>query len=181
MKGTYVAGAAQFIERFYTEAQRERIMAQLSPDVKAALPSIRHAEWYPLHYATELMQGVFDSYQDVDEGEAAVRRCGKFIGQGATSTFLKLLLKVLTVEMLVKKWSDFWAKYHNFGGSRAEQVSPKHLIIRLVPGYPFIHAAGSGWLNAVFEEMSLKGVVIKHDLARGQTSKDEVRLDVTWT
>lgn len=177
----YVTTVMHFVERYYTPEQQAQIKAQLSPDVRAALPTIKAGAWYPLHFATDQVRGIFQTYDDLDEAEAAIQRCGKFIGEQASNSFLRLLMKMLTLKMMVKKWPAFWLQYHNFGEMRVELLSPTHLVLTIEPGYDFMYRLGAGWIEVVCIALGLKNVVMKNNMPRGETSIDVIRIDVTFS
>lgn len=179
-KGLYVQICIQFIEQRCTPEQRAQIMAQLSPEVKKALPTIKVAEWYPLHFVTEQVRGLFNLYKDLDESEAALDRLGQYIGEQASTTFLRLLMKILTLNMMIKKWPDFWLKYHNFGRMRAAIEGPHHLVFHIEPGYDYMYRLGPGWIKVACQALGMKNIVIKTNVPRGEIRIDEIRVDVTW-
>lgn len=171
---------AQFIEKYCTPEQQAKIRAQLSPDLKAALPTIKYGEWYPLHFATDQVRGVFSLYESFDEAEAALDRFGKYIGEQASSTFLRLLMKMLTLNMLVKKWPMFWERYHNFGRMTAAIEGPQHLVFHIEPGYDYMYRLGPGWIKVACEGLGMKNIQIKTNVPYGDIRIDVIRVDVTW-
>jgi hypothetical protein len=181
VRGMYVTLCMQFIEKYYTPEQRALIHEQLSPDLKAAKSSIKPGEWYPLHFATDQTRGIFNSYDNREEAEAALKRCGKFIGEQASNTFLRLLMKMLTLKMMLSKWPEFWRKYHNFGELRVELAGPNHLVFFLNPGYPYMYRLGPGWIEVACVALGLKNVVMKDNVPPGEISAPEIRIDVTYT
>jgi hypothetical protein len=180
VKGYYVQICSRFIEQNYSPEQRAQIAAQLSPDLKRALPTIKIAEWYPLHFAVDQIRGVFNLYKNFEEGEAAMDRLGAYIGEQASTTFLKLLMKILTLNMMIKKWPDFWLKYHNFGRMLAAIEGPNHIVFHIEPGYDYMYRLGPAWIRVACEALGMKNIELKTNMPRGDIRIDVIRVDVTW-
>lgn len=180
VKGFYVLLCKGFVEKNYSKEQQDRIIGHLSADAKAALPNIKSSDWYPLHFANDFSAGIAAEHPSLEEREAAMIKFGRYIGETASSTFLKLLMKVLTMKMLADKWGAFWLKYHDFGNMRAHLDGEKHLVLYIVDCYDWMHLKGAGWIFVVCENLGLKGVKITNNMPAGQISAPEVRLDVTW-
>jgi hypothetical protein len=179
--GPYVAGAHLFIKQHFTPAQQEKILSGLPADVRNALPTVKPSEWYPLHYAYEQLRGIYRAHEDPTAGLRAVEHCGRFIGDQAASTFLRLVMKILTLPLLANKWPDLWLRYHSFGGCYADasQVSQNKFIV-VGPGYPFVHCIGVGWMQNVLHTMGKKNVVVESDVPADKVELPEIRWTARW-
>ena len=160
--------------------------AALSLELKTTLREIAPASWYPRELQVEMLRAVASAHGD----EAATRRdlllCGAGMAVGGNE-FMKLLTKVLTPELFLKKASRFWVRDHqDSGGYHLERLdSDRHsasLRLRGVAGYAHSGLLWLGWMQAMFEEMGQGGAEIDQ---KGWTwsnpAPDEVVYEVKWS
>jgi hypothetical protein len=183
VRGIFVSATRTFAERNYTPEQVRKILAQLSPDLRSALPQIKPHDWYPLHFATDQLRGIYQCHTDPKEAVEAIVRCGMFVGDEATSTFLKLVIKMLTLSMLASKWQQFWGKYHDFGVCTADasRIAEKKFFVVAKPGYPYVHGIGAGWLRNVFSALGKQNVEVTTNVPLGEVDAPEIIWTTTWT
>lgn len=181
IKGTYITSTAGFIEREFGLAQQDQIRAKLSPEARTLLVTAKALEWYPLQFPTEILRAIYTMFDDPVTGGVVIQRCGKSIAQDATTTFLKLLTKILTPKIFALKFPDFWARYHNFGPCRIDlsHIDSNRLIIH-VPGYDYLHFVGAGWIESIFLSLGKKDIHVRNNCPVGQACVPEVRWDATW-
>jgi hypothetical protein len=182
VRGSYVAATYTFAQRNYSSEQVETILEQLSPDVRDALPGIKSTDWYPLHFATEQLRGIYQAHSDPKIAIETIERCGRFIGDEASTTFLRLLMKVLTLPMMASKWQQFWLRYHNFGicTADASQIQEKKFLVVSNMGYPYVHGIGSGWIQNVLASLGKQNVKVETNVPLGQVEMPEIRWTATW-
>lgn len=181
IKGSYVQVMNTYAGQNFAPPQRDRVLAALSPDVRAMFPQAKRSEWYPIQYAEEFMQGIETVHGDVKKAEEDAVKLGMKIAEEAVGTFLKLLLKVLTPTMFVRQFPEFWRRYHNFGSLRydLERISEKRVIM-WVPGYNYLHGIGAGWVKGAFQAFSRSAVTVGWNVPEGQRMVPEVQWDVSW-
>lgn len=184
VRGIYVVAACDFIKANYPPAQVARIERQLSPELKHALPSIREKRmsWYPVRFATEQLRGIYHSHDDRDVAAATLTRCGRFIGDEATTTFLRLLFKMMTLPMLATKWQQFWNKYHDFGLCEADasRIEEKLFIVDIRTYYPFLRSVGAGWIHNVIAGVGKKNVRVASNVPEEEMDVTGIIYTATW-
>lgn len=179
-KGANIVSTVSYLDKYCTKEQRDQILAKFSPELRELLPKVNRVDWYPFEYCLEIVYGIASVHEKFEDQEAAILQLGRHMGEVASTTFLRLLMKILTMRMMAPKWQNFWEQYFNFGSMRAQMVSDHHLIVRVEPAFPWAYKIGQGWVEVICESMSLKNVKMVCDLPRGQIEGAEYRLDVTW-
>lgn len=179
-RGMYITTVSRFIETYPPELQAQ-IKAKIPADVRTALTNIRPGDWYPLHFASQQVRAIFELYPNRDDAEREIQRCGAYIGEQATNSFLRLLMKMLTLKMMVSKWPEFWLKYHNFGRMRVEIPGPGHLVFIIEPGYDYMYLMGQGWIEVACKGLGLKNLVMKNNMVPPSTNIEQIRIDATFT
>jgi hypothetical protein len=185
VRGIYVSSAYDFVKNNYSPARIAEIEAQFSPDLKQALPTLKAKplDWHPLHYATEPLRGIYESHDDPKVAIETIERCGRFIGDEATTTFMRLLLKMLTLPMLASKWQQFWGKYNNFGICTAD-ASHRHenkFYVTATECYPYVHGIGTGWIQNVLKALNKQNVKVTTNVPLGEVERPEIIWTATWS
>jgi len=182
VSGAFVAATYSFMKVNYSPAQLEKMREPFSSELVAALPRLKRGEWYPLDFAIEQLRAIHQTHDDPRAALATLERCGRFIGDEASTTFLKLLMKVLTLPMLARKWQQFWNKYHDFGHCTADvsKIEQRQFFVTAKPGYPYIHAVGAGWIQNVLAALGKQGVKVETNIPVDQVDHPEIHWSATW-
>ena len=187
LRGYTVKQTAAFVESDYFEAQvRRRIMEQLPPDVKAALPGIKPAEWYPREYAMAMLRGIAAVKNDDDGSYNDLCAYGSWVATEATNTFLKLFMKILTPTLFAKKVPEIWQRDHRGSGHfevDVSQVDQGRIGMRLVgaDGFDHIGVAAIGFITFGLTAVGKQGVqVVQHGWSMATPAPHVVRYEATW-
>lgn len=183
VKGSYVSASASFARNNYPPERWEQIEAGLSREVSSVLPNIRGNDWYPVQCATEILRGIYESHDNPTDSEAAIRRCGNFIGQEASTTWLKFLFKILTAELFATKFPDFYRKYNSVGDCRADakNIKQNRFTLELLNGgYDYVHLIGCGWIEFVFGSLGKSNVVVETNIPLGQRGSETIQWKARW-
>jgi hypothetical protein len=130
IRGYMVANAGAYL-RGAVDGDHAHVFEGLSAPTKAAVTGAKPAAWYPVESMAEICRGVA-ALGDGDEAKAQAQlvKCGRFIANEATNTFLRLLMKMLTPAMFAAKLPDFW-KRDCTGGKLIVDVTDQKLSVRL--------------------------------------------------
>ena len=115
IRGHVLDHVALYYRSKYDHSTAARVEGELSIELKAVLEGVSRPEWYPRRYLVELLQafalvrGSNDAYEDF-------LRCGSTLAE-ANNDFTKLLMKLMTPELFIKKLPRFWARDHKGGGA----------------------------------------------------------------
>jgi hypothetical protein len=177
----------EFVEKNYDEAARKRIFGGLSPAGRSFMETAKKAQWAPPEYSGELWTGIAKEHPTGNEAQDQLVKAGRYQGAYATNTYLKLLMKMLTMKMFAKKFPDIWARDANFGklvvGEIAEIEKGKLMLgFRELGKFPYFGPITQGWFSYSFETMGLKNVKVElQDWTLQNPDPGEVTYHVTWT
>lgn len=175
----------EFVEKSYDEAARKRILGGLSPAAQGFAETAKKAQWAPPAFSAELWTGIVKEHPK--DAQEQLVKVGRYQGAYATNTYLKLLMKMLTMKMFAKKFPDIWSRDANFGkvalGDLAEIDRGKlGLSFKELGRFPYFGPICQGWFSYSFEVMGLKDV--KVDLVEWSLQNPdpgELSYQVTWT
>src|SRR5262249_11391042 len=134
------------------------VLQQLSPDVRSAVSRYKEIEWYPIRHWCEILRGIA-SLAGNDEQAALelLSNAGTSIAQLATSTFLRLLLRVMTPSVFSKKLPSIWERDNNSGRIVLESfdADARRWVYRLadVEGYDYLGPVGRGYTVFAMKQM----------------------------
>lgn len=175
----------EYIDKNYDDAARKRIMGALSPAGQSFLPTAKKAQFASPTYSAELWSAIAKEHPDDTFGHLV--KLGRYQGAYATNTYLKLLMKMLTVKMFAKKFPDIWGRDANFGkfvvGDLAEiDKGQLRLGFQDLGSFPYFGPITEGWFAYSFEVMGLKNVkVALQDWSPQNPDPGHLMYHVTWT
>jgi hypothetical protein len=161
-----------------------RIPSVQLDSLRAAEPDCKLTDWVAREEVTRILELIAASAPDEQTAHADIVRCGRAIGEQATSTFLKLLFKLLTPAMFARKLPDFWRRDHHEGYAEVERLETGHLVVDFkdIDGYthaaPLIH----GWVAYVLERVipSPLGAVTCTPWSLAEPTASAVRFEARW-
>lgn len=163
------------------------LCARLPPSRLEALrrnePSWNTTDWRPRQELTDLLALVADTAPDEATAYADVVECGVAVGRVATSTFLKLLFKLLTPQLLVSKVPDFWRRDHQQGYIAIEVNEPKRagMWFRELHGYPHLAPFAHGWVANVLTQVGARELTARcTPWSRAAPAADDVYFQAQW-
>jgi len=188
LRGYTVKQTADFVQSGYFSPQVSRdIMEQLPDEVRAALPNLKPAEWYPREYAMSMLRGIAAVKNDDVGSYTDLLAYGSWVATEASNTFLKLFLKILGPTLFAKKVPDLWLRDHRGSGnfevdvSRADQG---RIGMKLVgaDGFDHIGIAAIGFISFGLEAVGKRGVqVVQSGWSMATPSPHTVSYEATWS
>jgi hypothetical protein len=175
----------EFIEKNYDDAARGRILGALSPEARSFAVNAKKSQWAAPGFSAELWTGIVKEHPK--DAQEQLVKVGRYQGAYATSTYLKLLMKMLTMKMFAKKLPDIWSRDANFAkisvGDLAD-IDKGKLAIRFdeLGKFPYFGPTCQGWFSYSFEVMGLKNV--KVDLVEWSLNSPDpgqLNYQITWT
>jgi hypothetical protein len=146
MSGTEVRGytilkSAEFLARTAGEAEAKRLREGFTPGLQQALRTATVASWLPVSYVSEVFRGIASLGKGNEEQvKSDLVGCGQFLGEEATNTFLRLVMRMLTPALFAKKLPSFWSR-DSTGGRYEVDVTDAKLTCRLREMEEFVHIA----------------------------------------
>jgi hypothetical protein len=155
----------EFIEKNYDDAARKRIFGALTPAARSFMEVAKKQQWAPPGHSSELWAAMVKEHTPDQQADQLVK-CGRYMGAFATNTYLKLLMKMLTVKMFAKKFPDIWQRDANFGrvelGDLAEIEKGKLTIYFKDLKFAYFGPITQGWFSFSLETMGLKGLSVEN-------------------
>lgn len=157
-RGYSMTAAWAYIDATYDAATKEKIVEQLSPEVRKALGTYREIDFYPAVHFSEVLRGVGTVVGKDDAGaEREIEACGSYIARQATNTFLRLLMRVLTPTLFAQKIPSLWSRDNTHGGFEVDLsgADKGRLIFTLkdIKDYPYIAPCAKGWIGFAMKTM----------------------------
>jgi hypothetical protein len=150
VRGHLMRGAARFALNDLAPPAREEVRRSV-PDLSTTLDEIRKDDWYPLGRLIELITTIDRTFPEPERGLAAILTCGKYIAEEGVSTYLKLVMKVITPRLFVRQFPTLWKRYHDFGELSVDVGDIEHNRATLImPAYPGVRGLCSGWIEYAF-------------------------------
>lgn len=140
---------------------RERTDPALIEEIEARTSG--KVTWYPRTTQVKLWRAIVATQPDEASAYDALVRSGEYVGTHMTTTFLRLLFKVLTPKMFGAKFPDLFKRDHHGGGEAVvEEISDKRvvLIARDIAGFDHFGPNTVGFARIAFGAMGLKNVKI---------------------
>lgn len=177
----------QFTGRFIREDPllRGRVPHEVLERIRRYDLSVKPQEWRPREELTSLWDAIVQATEPRTDRAAyeALVRCGGRIGGYAATTFLKLLLKVMTPKMFASKFPDFYKRDHQGGEGIVEDVDARRVVLvaRGIQGYDHFGPITVGWSMVPFTGMGLRNVSMTcSPWSLSQPGADQVRFVATW-
>jgi hypothetical protein len=111
IRGYVFLSAAKYLEEVAGKGKWDQISERFSPQVKQALKETTTTNWCAIDAVAE----VYRAIAALSEGNEAQARdalidCGSQTMYEASNTFFRLIMKVLTPGLFMKKMPDFWKR-----------------------------------------------------------------------
>lgn len=163
MRGHAFASTLKYCREVLPLERRKKLFERLSADTLGSIESMQANEWYTIDYLAAML----DAMVAASDGNAATAEqdlvgVGKFIGKEAATTFLRLMMKVLTPSLFAKKLQAIYLRY-NSTGTLTVDVRDDRMVVSFTgtKGFPHLAAIVVGWLSMVFEMMGKELVSYK--------------------
>ena len=185
IRGHVIAHTAEFFRNQCDPTIALRIDGALSFELKAALRDIKPGAWYPRSHQVELLTAVAKAHGSDAPTRSDLLRCGAAMTSGGNE-FMRLLLKILTPELFLKKSERFWLRDHSQSGScELERLDAMghagRLRLRGIAGYTHAGIIWLGWIKNVLERVSgADAQVHQQGWTWANPAPDEVVYEVRW-
>jgi hypothetical protein len=103
-------------ERFGEDAIT-RVIARLSQKAKAAFSEPVVHKWYPVELTKEVYEAIDAEFSA--QYPDTLASLGKSIAQRGVKSFLKYLVRLVSVKTIIGRGGSIWQRYHNSGSIKA--------------------------------------------------------------
>lgn len=184
-RGYMVQSATSYIDSAYEDDDRRQILERIPPAVRGMMQNVDKVAWYPVQDVAKIFGAIAAHHHSTDgKVRQALENVGRSIAETATTTFLKLVLRILTPALFTAKMPDFWRRDNRCGNLRAISFNAgdKKLVAVLddVGGYDFIAPVAAGFLIFALEHLGYKDVRVAFDWALDNPGPDTITYELTW-
>lgn len=183
VRGYMITTQFQYFAQQVGDAEADRYVRELpKPEVyRQANP----VEWYPVEHLAALNRAIATVLGGGDEAKTrdAFVNLGRFAAREATNTFLRLLMRVLTPNLLAKRFPQLWSRDCTVG-TAAVDVQDKGFTIRLdgVEGFDHCAPTSMGFASFVLSQMGKE--IVLGDLkgwSLATPGPPTVTVELRWT
>ena len=116
VKGYALTRSWEWVEETFTDEQKEAAAAKLLPELRENLQRIDEGAWYPVAWNDSVMRAVAETVADTPEEQfRAVGEMTAYAADKNLGTVMKLLVKFMKPETLLRQLGKFWLKYYQGG------------------------------------------------------------------
>jgi hypothetical protein len=181
VKGSALASRILWVQLEHGMKGRERVIAQSSPELSAAIEAGFHkAQWYPFEQFVEL-NVVIDRL--FGRGDLALaRELGRHGADANLTTIYRLFFKLGSVHWILGRAVRLWSAHYDSGFAEVATRGARVAVLR-IHGFETPHVAHClsvmGWAERSIELSGGKRPIVEESKCR--TRGDELcQIDVAW-
>lgn len=181
VKGNIIVATRRFFDSELDVDQAKAVLDLVDPELAEMTRTASRGNWYPREALCSLWRALHQSANSDEEALALLDRCGRFIGDDATNTFLRLLVRLLTPSVFAKKFPRIWSRDFNFG--RIETKLGDNMLEILafeLEGHDYFGFTAAGWFAHSMTTMGCKNVTVTHDATLANPGPDELSIVMRW-
>jgi hypothetical protein len=176
----------KYLDAHYGVEEKKRFRESLPEPLRDKLPSVNRVSWYPMEDVAALFGGFVTLHEGDDaKAYAALIGVGRTICEGALNTYMRLLLRFMTVRLFVDRIPTFWARDHRGGTLTVESFDGTKRVVVVrhgdIDGYTYVAGVAPGFLKAGFSALGLRNVrTATHEFSLKQPAPKEVTYTISW-
>jgi hypothetical protein len=176
----------RFVAETFDRNAEERILGRLSEGARAAVEAASRSQWCPGSSWSEFIEAVGEEDSSTPTRFEHMRKVGRFMATEATGTYLRLLLKLFSPGMFLRKLPSFFERDIRPGKLEADISALDRgrvtISIKGADWFPYLSPVAAGWVEYVFEQIGVRES--RWDFVR--PSMDDVRsgdilYEISWT
>lgn len=110
VRGYMYLTAVDYLRQVLGEQEGKKAIAAFSPQARHLLETLKSADWCPVSVFSEVTQALALAGGGGQKSQDLLVKCGTHMSMEATNTFLKLFMKMMSPQLLVKKVPDLWKR-----------------------------------------------------------------------
>jgi len=174
---------ANYLKHKLGAVEGQRLIESLSPATRGIVTAEKPASWSPMASYVELLKIVADQGKGDDaKARDSLIEAGRFVAQEASTTFLRLFLKMLTPNLFAKKVPTVWQRDFSRGRAEAE-ISDKRLVFRMldISEMDHIPCTAPGFISFAMESMgkSVKSINV-HNWSLREPCVNGAYFELEW-
>lgn len=185
VKGYIIIATDRCVREVYDAPTQERIRGRLSEETRQKTEKVARSQWYPASCWTELIESACHEEHSPASRVERMKTVGRYLAMDATGTYLRLLLKLFTPGMFLRRLPTFFERDMRPGKVTADlsALDDRRVLLTILGAEEFCYLApiSSGWIEFVFEQIGVKGSDVNIVSPSGdETRSDDIRLEITW-
>jgi hypothetical protein len=156
VRGYMVLNAASYLRETMGERESKAVFDSFPGDVRAAIDRAKPADWVPVSVFSHITRAIASiSKGDEAKAQELLVTCGLFMAEEASNTFLKILLRMITPGLFIKKIPDIWSRDCSRGKLVVEELTNQRLLCRTVDmdGFDHVACTAAGFVTFVLKTM----------------------------
>jgi len=186
IRGHVLDHAARFYRSSYDHSTAARVDGELSVELKSVLDSVSRAEWYPRRYLVEMLNAFAMVRGTSDATYSDFVACGSALAD-ANNDFAKLLMRVMTPELFLRKLPRFWSRDHKGGAFELAPATPgeqrvARVMLRSVKHYDHGAILWLGFIQGVLSQLGATQLAItQQGWSWDSPGPQDVTYEVRWS
>jgi hypothetical protein len=179
-----VQNAASFLRQTLGEQQGNRVIEGFSPKAREVIATAKAADWSPVTVFSEITQALAVAGGNDEKAQQLLIACGAHMAREATNTFFRLVLKMLTVPLFVKRLPEFWKRDCSGGRLVLKEVTDQVVTFETYDMDGFKHAVctAAGFVSFAVGTMgkTVEKITIRN-WSVDKPSADGATFELTWS
>jgi len=182
IKGFALQAGFRWVEQRFGAEKRRAFEQDMPPHFQQQLPWLRAQDWYPIAWIDALFNRIaLEAGEDTEEKIALVKQGAAFISEENLTTVMKLLVKFLTPETVIRHFPKMWARYVRGPiALEAEVIAGSNRAVLTVTGFgPFrwFGPCVCAWLETAYRLLGADDIQVREVL---NDPADEHPSDFRW-
>jgi hypothetical protein len=180
IRGTTLPLTARFI--LGNESLKSRVPLETLAEV-TRISMTKPDIWAPRTQQVRLLKIIDEASPDEESAYRNLVEGGEWVANEAISTFLKLLLRVLSPKQFARKFPDIWLHEHKGGYVEAALGDHNTMVITIrdVKDFSHIGPVSVGFVGTALRALGLKDLKIRDvGWTRADPGPNDVRMEISW-
>jgi hypothetical protein len=110
VRGYMYVSAVNYLRQAIGEQEAKRVISGFSVEARHLIETAKSADWCPVSAFSEVTEALAKAGGGGEKSQDLLVKCGTHVAMEATNTFLKLFMKMMSPQLLVKKIPDLWKR-----------------------------------------------------------------------
>jgi hypothetical protein len=185
IRGHVLEHTVRFYRTSFDYSAAAHVDGELSIEVKTALDTLTPAEWYPRRFQVEMLNAFATVRGNGDSTYGDILRCGTALAD-PSNDFVRLLMKLMTPDLFVKKLPRFWSRDHKASGAveveALEGARGARVRLRGIKHYDHAAVLWMGFIQGVLKQIGASGVIVRQEgWSWARPGPQDVSYEVRWS
>ena len=140
VRGYMYTTSVEYLRQTLGEQEAKRVISGFTPQARHLLETLESADWCPVSVFSEVTQALANAGGGGEKSQELLVKCGTHMAMEATNTFLKLFMKMMSTQLLVKKIPDLWRRDCTGGKLVVEELTEQSVRFGAFGMQGFRHA-----------------------------------------